>query len=417
MRWIILLVTALFVAGVGVFALRPPTEEQAPIKVGILHSKTGTMAISEASMIDAEVMALEEINRQGGILGRPIEWSIKDGESDWPTYAERAEELITEDGVCTIFGCWTSASRKTVKPVVEKHDHLLIYPMAYEGLEQSKNIVYTGAAPNQQITPAVRWSFDNLGKTFFLVGSDYIWPHSVNEIAKDQIKAIGGEVVGEEYLLLGSTNVDAIVRKIRDTKPAVVLSTVVGDSNLAFYTKLRAAGVDPKTSPVVSMSIAEDELRVLPVESMAGNYVAWNYLQGIDRDENREFIKRFRERYGQDRVTSDVIEAAYFSVYLWAQAVADAESDDTDEVRRAILRQSFNSPEGVVSIDSTTQHTWKIICIGQIEPDGSIEVVYQSPKPIRPVPYPVTRSIAEWDAFVEGLHEKWGGQWANPGGK
>ena len=235
-----------------------------PILVGILHSKTGAMAISESSMIDAEILALEQINAHGGLLGRRVEWVVADGESDWPTYARKARQLIRDDKVNVIFGCWTSASRKTVKPVIEQEDHLLIYPMAYEGLEQSRNIIYTGAAPNQQITPTVQWSCDHLkARRFFLVGSDYVWPHSVNAIIKDQLKALKAEVVGEEYIFFGSSNASPVVAKIKAAKPDVILSAVVGDSNVAFYPELRKVGIRPEQTPVISFSIAEDELRKL----------------------------------------------------------------------------------------------------------------------------------------------------------
>ena len=279
-----------------------------PIRVGILHSQTGAMAISEESMIDAEVMALEEINANAGLLGRKMEWVIADGRSDWPTFAREAQRLIDQEKVSVIFGCWTSASRKSVKPVVEHKSHLLIYPMAYEGLEQSPSIVYTGAAPNQQVIPAVSWCYETLkARKFFLVGSDYVWPHCVNEIAKDQLKALGAECVGESYILFGTAEVDASVKAIQKAGPDVIISTVVGDSNQAFYERLQTAGIRAERTPVVSLSIAEDELRKLPLRAMVGDYAAWDYFQSIDRPENREFVSRFQKRYGADRVTSDVI--------------------------------------------------------------------------------------------------------------
>ncbi len=372
------------------------------------------MAISEKSMVDAELLAVEEINLKGGVLGRRIEPVIADGKSDWPTFAREAERLISQEKVVTIFGCWTSASRKNVKPVVERHDHLLIYPMAYEGLEQSRNIVYTGASSNQQIIPAVKWSFDNLGRRFFLVGSDYVWPHSVNAIIKDQLQALGAEVVGEEYIFFGSSEVQAVVDKIKQTRPAIIFSAVVGDSNIAFYKTLRQAGIKPEEMPVVSVSIGEDELRKLPVEDVVGHYAAWSYFQSIDRLENRTFVQRFKARYGKDRVTSDVIESAYFSVHLWAQAVSEGGSDDVKLIRKALLGQSLDAPEGVVSVDPETQHTWRSFSIGRIRSDGQFHIVWTSQKPIRPVPYPISRTRTEWDAFLAELFTGWEGHWANP---
>jgi urea transport system substrate-binding protein len=402
-------------AGLGWYAWRWYDWLDRPIVVGILHSETGPMAISEKSMIDAEVMALEEINARGGLLGRRLEWKIADGRSDWPTYAQQAHKLIEEDRVCVIFGCWTSASRKNVKPVVEQADHLLIYPMAYEGLEQSPNIVYTGSAPNQQIIPTVKWSYDTLkARKFFLVGSDYVWPHSVNAIVKDQLQALGAELAGEEYIFFGSADVEDVVAKIRDAKPDVILSAVVGDTNVPFYDRLRQAGINPEQTPVISFSIAEDELRKLSRKDMVGNYAAWNYFQSIDRTENIEFVNRFKARYGADRVTSDVIDAAYNSVMLWAQAVQEAETESQTIVRRVILRQSLDAPEGVISVDPETQHTWRPVYIAKMRVDGQFDIVWNSQKPVRPIPYPISRTRSEWDAYVNGLYTQWGGNWANP---
>jgi urea transport system substrate-binding protein len=386
-----------------------------PILVGILHSQTGPMAISEQSMIDAEILALEEINAQGGLLGRPVKWVVADGKSDPPTFQRQAERLIQDDKVSVIIGCWTSASRKMVKPIVEANHHLLVYPMAYEGLEESPNIVYTGAAPNQQIIPAVKWAHDTLkARRFFVVGSDYVWPHAVNEIAKDQIHALGDEIAGEEYIFFGSTEVDDAVSKIVAAKPDVILSTVVGDTNLSFYSKLRASGLDPSKVPVITFSIAEDELRKLSPDDVAGNYASWDYFQSIDTPENQEFVSRFRARYGEDRVTSDVIESAYESVMIWAQAVEEAGDSSVDLVRKTIAYQSRDAPEGVVSIDRDTQHTWRPMYIAKIRPDSQFEIVWSSGKPTRPIPYPNTRTRAQWDKFMNDLYTGWNNSWSNP---
>jgi urea transport system substrate-binding protein len=417
-RWLtaLLVVVVLGTATVSIF-LWLRSQVGPPIRVGILHSKTGAMKISEESMIEAEQMAVKEINEHGGLLGRQVEWVFADGCSDWPTFAREAQRLIDVENVSVIFGCWTSASRKSVKPVVERRDHLLIYPMAYEGLEQSPNIVYTGAAPNQQVIPAVSWCYENLkARKFFLVGSDYVWPHCVNEIIKDQLKALGAEYVGESYILFGSDEVVASVDAIKKANPDVIISTIAGDSNGPFYQRLQAAGIPPQRIPVLSFSIAEDELRKLPLRTMVGDYAAWDYFQSIDRSENREFVQKFKLTYGPDRVTSDVIEAAYCSVHLWAQAVIEAQSEEVAAVRKAIRRQSLNAPEGIVSIDDETQHTWRPVFVGQIRADGQFELVWSSEKPVRPIPYPNSRSHAEWDSFLDGLLRAWGG-WANPGSR
>lgn len=411
-RWILLAVVVL--ASVVSWNWFVPKNSAEPIKVGILHSRSGAMAISENSMVDGELLAIEEINAQGGLLGRKIQAVVADGKSDWPTFAKEAERLIKDEKVCTIFGCWTSASRRTVKPVIERFDHLLVYPMAYEGLEQSPNIFYTGAAPNQQIIPAVKWSSDEIGKKFFLVGSDYIWPHSVNAIIKDMLPTLGAEVVGEAYIFFGSSDVQAVVDQIKQAQPEVIFSSVVGDSNIAFYKALRASGITADKMPVVSVSISEDELRKLPVADLVGHFSAWSYFQSLARSENSDFVSRFKKRYGADRVTSDVIESAYLSVQLWAQAVRECGNTDLESIRKTLVGQSFNAPEGVVSIDPATQHTWRSFSIGKTRSDGQFDIVWTAHKPIRPVPYPLSRSKAEWDAFLNELYVRWNGNWANP---
>ncbi|NDC54084.1 MAG: urea ABC transporter substrate-binding protein [Planctomycetia bacterium] len=404
-------------AGLGWLASDRLLVDRRPIVVGLLHSQTGPMAVSEKSMIDAEVLALEEINAGGGILGRPVRWVIADGASDPPTFARQAEKLIRDDHAAVVFGCWTSASRKSVLPVVEAADHLLVYPMAYEGLEQSPNVVYTGAAPNQQITPAVQWCHNTLGaRRFFLVGSDYIWPHCVNAIISDQLAGLGAERVGEAYIPYGSTAVDAAVREIVAARPDVVLSAVVGDSALAFARALRAAGVRPEEMPVVTFSVAEDELRTGAREDFAGHYAAWNYFQSIDRPENQSFVRSFKARYGGDRTTSDVIAAAYDSVRLWAQAVREAGTTEVHQVRNALRFQSLDAPEGIISIDAITQHTWRPVSIGRIRPDGQFDIVWTSRTAVRPVPFPLSRSREAWEEFVADLQRRWGGSWVNTAG-
>lgn len=389
---------------------------QEPIKVGILHSDTGTMAISERPVRDATLLAIEEINASGGLLGRKIEPIVVDGRSDPQSFAAEAERLIAEEQVSVVFGCWTSATRKTVRPVFEKHDHLLFYPVQYEGLEQSPNIVYTGAAPNQQILPAVKWCFDVLeARKFFLAGSDYVFPRTANAIIQEQVKALGGEVVGKRYILLGSQDVDQLVQQIVAARPDVILNTINGDSNVAFFDALRLAGITSNEIPTVSFSVAEVELRGMNARAMAGDYAAWNYFQSVPRQENREFVQRFQAKYGKDRVTDDPIEAGYFGVHLWAQAVEDAGTDAPQDVRRHLPNQSYPAPQGIVSIDAENQHTWKTVRIGRIRADGQFDVVWTSKHPVRPVPFPIYQSRDKWTMFLQDLYEGWGQRWANPG--
>lgn len=396
--------------GAGQFFLAPQ-----PILVGVLHSQTGPIAVSEQAMIDAERLAFEEINAAGGLLGRPIKWIIADGASDWPTFAREADRLISEEDVTVLFGCWTSASRKSVLPVLEKSDHLLIYPMAYEGLEACPNVIYTGAAPNQQITPAVQWCQSALNaRSFFLLGSDYIWPHCVNAIISDQLMGLGVEKVAERYVPFGSTDLASYVQEIVETQPDVILCSVVGDSAIAFFRELREAGISPDDIPVIAFAIAEDELLSTNHADMVGHYAAWNYFQSIDTEENRRFVSAFKTRYGADRVTSDVIAAAYNSVYLWANAVRESGNTDVQQVRNALRQQSLNAPEGIIAVDPSTQHTWRPVYIGRIKEDAQFDIVWSSNGSVRPVPYPITRSKTAWSTFVNDLHRRWGG-WANTG--
>jgi urea transport system substrate-binding protein len=408
-------------------------DESKTIKVGILHSLSGTMAASEIPVKEVTLMAIEEINEQGGLLGKRLVPVVVDGKSDWPTFAREAERLIGSEKVSVVFGCWTSASRKMVKPVFEKFDHMLFYPVQYEGLEESPNIFYTGAAPNQQITPAVKWCFDNLGKKFFLVGSDYVFPRVANELIKNQLQVLGGSLAGEEYVLLGSNDFNSIAQKIAATKPDVILNTVNGSSNIAFLKALQTSNITSNKIPLFSFSLAEVELQEIisgdrvglnknPVENegrlskhLAGNYACWNYFQSISSNANRGFVQRFKQKYGQDRVVDDPMEAAYIGVVLWSKAVKKAGTTETKAVHHVLNHLSFPAPEGIVTIDGPTNHLWKTVRIGKVNLNGQFDMIWSSEGAIKPKPYPDYRSRAEWNRFLNSLFEKWGGRWANPG--
>jgi urea transport system substrate-binding protein len=391
------------------------SDEKVVINVGVLHSLSGTMAISENSVASSTLLAIEEINNNGGLLGKKINPIVVDGASNWETFAKEAEKLITEKKVDVVFGCWTSASRKTVKPVFEKYNHLLFYPVQYEGLEQSPNIVYTGAAPNQQLLPAVKWAFDNLGKKFFIVGSDYVFPRTASQIVQDAIKDAGGEVVGDEYILLGSQDVDGIIEKIIKSDPDVVFNNINGDTNVAFFKKLKEKGISADSIPVFSFSIAEDELRFMPKDVMLGQYTAWNYFQSIQTPNNQKFVEKYKAKYGAERVTDDPIEAGYFGVYLWAEAVKKAGTSDVAEVKKNLGNQSYEAPGGLVYIDTETQHTWKSVYIGKFNANGQVDILWTSGKPVRPIPFPDTRDKTVWEKFLNDLYEGWGKSWANTG--
>ena len=378
------------------------------VKVGILHSLSGTMAISETTVVDAEKLAIKEINDAGGVLGQQIEAVVEDGASDWPTFAEKAEKLIDQDQVAVVFGCWTSASRKAVLPVFESKDHMLWYPVQYEGQECSKNIFYTGAAPNQQIEPAVDWLLENKGKDFFLVGSDYVFPRTANTIIKEQLKAKGGNTVGEDYLPLGNTEVTPIITKIKAALPngGVIFNSLNGDSNVAFFKQLQGAGMGPDLYPVMSVSVAEEEVRQIGPEFLVGHLASWNYFQTVETPENEKWVADFKAEYGEDRVTNDPMEAAYIMVYLWKQAVEAAGSFDIAAVRAAAYGQNMAAPEGPVTMNAN-HHLSKTVRIGEVKEDGMFEILWATDGPIDPEPWnqfvPDTTGFAcDWSDHAKG---------------
>lgn len=422
--WIAGTVSACFAAALLylVFGSKPEGDKGAtpaptgpPIKIGILHSLTGPMANSESAVVDAALLAVEQLNAAGGVLGRPVEAIVRDGRSDPAMFAAEAAKLIDEDKVVTVFGCWTSASRKTVVPLFEQRNHLLVYPVQYEGIEESPNVFYTGATPNQQIIPAVRWAVEKLGKKrFYIVGSDYVFPRVAAEVIKDTVKELGGEVVGESFIPLDTLALNGLTQKIKSAKPDVILNLINGDSNVPFFKRLRAEGITPETVPIISFSVAEEELRHLDTQQMAGDYAAWNYFQSIDSQQNREFVEAFHAKYGPQRVITDPMEAAYFGIKLWAQAVEEAGTTDVSDIRRALRNQRMVAPEGEVRIDPNTQHTFKTPRIGKILPSGQFETVWASPQPVEPDPFPTSRPVADWKALLHDLHREWGGAWEAP---
>lgn len=393
------------------FALR---KTRAPIKIGILHSLTGSQAFSEKPLVDAELMAIDEINNADGLLNRRLVPVIADGQSDERIFAQEAERLITKEKVSVIIGCWTSASRKAVKAVVEKHDNLLIYPVSYEGLEDSSNIFYVGASQNQQIVPASVWSYYNLGKKFFLVGSDYIFSRTANAIIKATLTAIGGQVLGEEYILLGSTDVQPMAQKIKEAKPDVILNTIQGESNLAFFKELRAQGMTPEKFPVMSISsVSETEFAQIGAGAMAGDYVTASYFQSIERDANILFISNFKKRYGSDRVISESMESAYIGVHLWAQAVRVADADNPVEVKKNLHNRIYNAPSGIVYSDNKTNDMWRMVFVGKLRSDGQFSIIWDSEKQVQPLNYPIFIEKSKWDEFILNLYQQWGGSWSN----
>lgn len=363
-------------------------ESKDTVKVGLLHSMTGSMAISEQAVLDAEKLAIKEINAAGGVLGSQIEYQEEDGASDPSTFATKAEKLVDQDGVTTVFGCWTSSSRKAVKSIFEDYNALLFYPVQYEGMESSSNIVYTGAAPNQQIVPAIEYLIDQGYKKFFLIGSDYVFPRTANMIINAQVKAAGLEVVGEEYADMDQTDFAAIIAKIEAAQPDVIINTLNGTGNVSFFKQMSEKNYTSDDYMTMSFSIAEEEVATIGADILKGHMVSWNYYQTTDTEKNTEFVQAYKDEYGQDRVTSDPAEAAYDAVYLWKAACEKADSFDVDKVLEAIDSGeiSYDAPEGTVTIDGDNQHLVKPVRIGQVQEDGLIYEI-SSTDPVTPDPY------------------------------
>jgi urea transport system substrate-binding protein len=368
------------------------------IKVGILHSLSGTMSISEVTVKDAELLAIDEINAAGGVLGKKLTPVVEDGASDWPTFAEKAQKLISQDKVATVFGGWTSASRKAMLPVFERNKALLWYPVQYEGLESSPYIFYTGATTNQQIVPGLDYLKQQGKKRIFLVGSDYVFPKTANKIIKAYAKANGMEVIGEEYTPLGHTEYSTLVNKLQQAAPDAVFNTLNGDSNVAFFKQLKGAGITADKMPTVSVSVAEEEVKGIGPANVAGHLVAWNYYQTTPGARNDTFVKAFKGKYGSDKVTSDPMEAGYNAVYLWAEAAKKANSTEVAKVKSAAGGIAIDAPEGKVTIDGSNQHVYKTARIGIVQPDGQIKEVWNSGQPVQPDPflkgYPWAKGLA-----------------------
>lgn len=390
---------AVSMVGLPGFAFSQPTAQvnttklavtDTEVTVGQLHSATGTMAISETGSIQAEQLAIDQINAMGGVLGRKIKVIKEDGASDWPTFAEKSKKLLINDHCAAVFGCWTSASRKAVLPIFEKENGLLYYPTFYEGLEQSKNVIYTGQEATQQILYSLEWAKkEKKAKTFFLIGSDYIWPRTSMKIARKHIENFQkGKVVGEEYYPLGSTNFGSLVNKIKVQKPDCIYVAVVGGSNVAFYKALKAAGITGDKQLLVTLSVTEDEMTGVGGENFAGFYSSMKYFQSLDNENNKKFVAAFKSKYGPNSVIGDVTQAGYLGPWLWKAAVEKAKSFDVDKVVAASPGLELKTaPEGYVKVD-VNHHLWSKSRIAMGMPDASFKVVSESPELIKPDPFP-----------------------------
>jgi len=406
-----------FAANLLFLMLSSPTQTHAAaapdasvIRVGILHSQSGTMAASEQPVINATLLAIEQINAAGGLLGKKLQPVVADGKSDEDVFANEAGRLITEEHVDVIFGCWTSASRKAVKPVVEALNHLLFYPVQYEGMEQSEHIVYLGATPSQQIIPAISWAIQHLGKRFYLIGSDYVFPRVANWLINKQLKIMRAEQVGESYVRIGATDFAPVIADIKRQHPDVIINTINGDSNKAFFHALKIAGISAKA---LSFSLDATVVQAIPVEEIAGHYAAWNYVHSLDNPQNKAFTAAYQKRFGQQPI-SDPMEAAWVGMHLWANAVKHANSSDPNVIRSTVLHQSLIAPEGIVSIDQSNRHMWKTARIVRINSERRFDVVWSSEHAHKPFPYPIFVEKKKANQLLDRLYEQWGNQWARP---
>lgn len=368
------------------------------VKLGFLNSTSGPMAISEQTVRDSLTLAAEEINADGGILGKQIEYVEEDGQSEPTVFAEKINKLLTEDQVAAVFGGWTSASRKAMLPVVEGANGLLFYPVQYEGLEASDNIYYTGATTNQQIIPAMDFLKSEGVETLFLAGSDYVFPRTANKIIKQYAAELDIEIVGEEYVPLDSDDWTTQVAKIAAAEPDFVFNTINGSSNVGFIKAYYEAGLGPDNSPIISVSIAEEEAPAMG-EDVSGQYAAWNYFQSVESAENTAFIEGFQAEHGADRPTSDPMQAAYVSLHLYKNIVEKAESFCVDAVNDASDGVTFDAPEGTVTVDGDNHHIAKTGLIGQINDENQFDVVWSSEEPIEPDPF--LEGYDWWDPQAE----------------
>ncbi len=376
---------ATLLAATMLSAARPAAADT--VKVGVLQSLSGTMAISEVPLQDAELLAIDQINASGGVLGKQIVPVQEDGASDPSTFAQKATKLIEEDKVVTVFGGWTSSSRKAMLPVFQRLHSLLWYPVQFEGNECSPNIMYSGAQPNQQALPALTWAEQKGYKSYFLLGSDYVYPRTANLILKKHIVHDGKTLAGEEYVPLGGTDFSSIIAEIQQSKPDIIINTLNGDSNVSFFKQMAAAGLTPDKLPVMSFSIAEPEAKAMGPSLLAGSFTSWNYYQSLPGAANSDFVKAYKAKFGADSVVDDPMVHGYADVYEWAAAVKKAGSFDPTKVRAAAVALGFqDSPLGDVKF-ADNQSMVQTGYIGELQPDGQFKIVWTSPGPITPQPY------------------------------
>jgi urea transport system substrate-binding protein len=405
----LLILMCVGIAGYYCMSYCIPTKKRI-IKLGILHSLTGNLAKAETPLVKTALLAVEEINNEELIKGAIIQTIIADGKSDWPTFAKEAERLIVQEHVSAIVGCYTSSSRKSVKPVVEKYNNLLVYATDHEGLEVSPNIIYVGPVPNQHTLPGIMWCFNNLGSKFFLLGSDLIYPRVSHEIAKDHITSLGGTIVGETFVDVDHTNFDSIIELIKKAKPDVVISHLSGEiNNVNFYRALEKHHLTPEELAVMSFTIAESDFLYIGIPYMVGHYITQCYMQSIHSATNEKFIAAFKNKYGNPKAVIDAaMETEYDSVYLWAAAVNKKKTARPDVIKYAMLNESMNAPQGTVFVDPESRNSWQPVRVGKVKKDGQMRIIWTSDRPIQPIAYPISRSKNAWQNVLMDFYKKMG---------
>ncbi|KJV10456.1 hypothetical protein VZ95_04805 [Elstera litoralis] len=395
-------------------ALEGPPSTYRPIRIGLLIARTGPLAVADRNVEKAQRLALQEINANGGLLNRPVEPIVVDTESDSAVALAGAQRLLEREKVPALFGCATSGCRKSLRPLVEAADSVLVYPYPTEGMEESPNILALGAAPNQQIIPVIKWSMDTFGRRIFFVGSDGVNARVAAQLTRLQITALRGQLVGEEYITPDTQDFSTITARIQAARPDIIFNFGTGTINGPLMVALRGVGIMSNHTPVMSFALAEDDIRAIGPLLMAGDYVVQSYFGSIGTAASQSFKDRLHAAFGPEVPATAAMEAAYIGIHLWARAVQDAQSVAWKDMRPVLGGLSINAPGGVISVDPVTFYTWKTVRIGMIADDGQIEITWESGRPVRPVPFPGLLSAEDWQRSVDLLYEAWGRRWEPP---
>lgn len=377
---------------------------QTPIKIGILHSQTGTLAANERRLINAELLAIEEINNQGGINGRKIQAIFADGASDESVFEQEAIRLVTKERVEVIIGCWSSSSRKKVKTVIEKYNNLLLYPVIYEGIEESPNIIYFGPTPNQSTIPAISWAFQHIGKRFFLIGTDYLFSQVTHKIIELHLASLGGTVVGKTYVKFGGKVLPEQIQQIADLKPDIIINTIDGDTNISFFKELLNAGITSNKIPTMSLRISQADFQRFELNAIIGTYVLFNYAEESSYDFNKKFVKKFRQKYGQDSKIGDPEQSAYSLIHVWAQAYSTSKNSKPEYIIPEMKKIVYQSPSGIIYL-SETKNCWQDSIISKLAYNGELIELWKSKSNIRPEIYPPYLTKDEWNQFITNLYQ------------